>query len=142
MAGRPDIVVSPAPRPESAAKVERSRLAWRPVWSRPAVMRAFRAVLVIPAVFALTYEGFGNLQIALFAAFGGFASLIVASFGGSRRDKLVAHLGLAAAGGIALVLGPAGRGGERPGRLGNGPGPVRIFFSAAAWALHGPRGPP
>jgi len=46
-------------------------------------------VLVIPAVFALTYEGFGNLQIALFAAFGGFASLIVASFGGSRRDKLV-----------------------------------------------------
>ena len=107
MAGRPDIVVSPAPRPESAANVKRSRLAWRPMWSRPAVMRALRAVLVIPAVFALTYEGFGNLQIALFAAFGGFASLIVASFGGSRRDKLVAHLGLAVTGSIALIIGTA-----------------------------------
>src|SRR5437667_12633488 len=104
MAGRPDIVVSPAPRPESAAKVERSRLAWRPVWSRPSVKRAFRAVLVIPAVFALTYEGFGNLQIALFAAFGGFASLIVASFGGSRRDKLVAHLVLAVTWRSSLII--------------------------------------
>jgi uncharacterized membrane protein YccC len=70
-------------------------------------MRALRAVLVIPAVFALTYEGFGNLQIALFAAFGGFASLIIASFGGSRRDKLVAHLGLAVTGSIALIIGTA-----------------------------------
>jgi hypothetical protein len=70
-------------------------------------MRALPAVLVIPAVFALTYEGFGNLQIALFAAFGGFASLIIASFGGSRRDKLVAHLGLAVTGSIALIIGTA-----------------------------------
>jgi len=70
-------------------------------------MRALRAVLVIPSVFALTYEGFGNLQMALFAAFGGFASLIVASFGGSRRDKIVAHLGLAVTGSIALIIGTA-----------------------------------
>ena len=28
-----------------------------------------RAVLVIPPLFALTFEGFGNLQMALFAAF-------------------------------------------------------------------------
>jgi hypothetical protein len=69
-------------------------------------MRALRAVLVIPSVFALTYEGLGNLQLALFAAGGGFASLIVASFGGSRRDKLVAHLGLAVTGSIALIIGP------------------------------------
>src|SRR6202012_2002541 len=74
---------------------------------RPALMRALRAMLVIPAGFALTYEGFGNVQIALFAAFGGFASLIVASFGGSRRDKLGAHLGLAATGSIALIIGAA-----------------------------------
>src|SRR3954465_7448118 len=87
--------------------VMRSMLAWRPVWSRPAVMRAWRAVLVIPGVFALTYEGFGNQQMALFAAFGGLASLIVASFGGSRRDKLVAHLGLAVTGSIALIIGTA-----------------------------------
>jgi hypothetical protein len=31
-----------------------------------------RAVLVVPSLFALTFEGFGNLQMALFAAFGGF----------------------------------------------------------------------
>jgi uncharacterized membrane protein YccC len=107
MADRPDNVVSLSPRPEPAAEVKRSRLAWRPVWSRPAVMRALRAVLVIPSVFALTYEGFGNLQMALFAAFGGFASLIVASFGGSRRDKIVAHLGLTVTGSIALIIGTA-----------------------------------
>ena len=64
MADRLDSVVSPAPLQELAAKVKRPRLAWQPVRSRPAVMRAWRAVLVIPAVFALTYEGFGNLQIA------------------------------------------------------------------------------
>src|SRR6202012_355101 len=79
---------------------------------RPALMRALRAILVTPAVFALTYEGFGNVQIALFAAFGGFASLIVASFGGSRRDKVTAHLGLAVTGGIALIIGTAVSGTE------------------------------
>ena len=91
MADRPGNVVSPALLPESAAKVNAKvrwpGRAWRPVRSRPAVMRTVRAVLVIPSVFALTYVGFGNLQMALFAAFGGFANLVVASFGGSRRDK-------------------------------------------------------
>src|SRR5579859_812455 len=42
----------------------RSMLAWRPVWPRPAVMRAMR---VIPSVYALTYEGLGNQQMALWA---------------------------------------------------------------------------
>ena len=85
----------------------RPRPAWWPAWSQAAALRTLRAVLVIPSLFALTYEGFGNLQIALFAAFGGFASLIVASFGGSRRDKLMAHLGLAVTGSIALIIGTA-----------------------------------
>src|ERR1700756_2504389 len=73
----------------------RTRPTWWPAWSVPAAMRTARAVVVIPSLFALTYEGFGNLQMALFAAFGGFAHLVVASFGGSRRDKAIAHLGLA-----------------------------------------------
>jgi hypothetical protein len=132
MASRPDSVVSPTPLQELAAKVKRSRLAWRPVWSRPAVMRALRAVLVIPAVFALTYEGFGNLQIALFAAFGGFASLIVASFGGSRRDKLVAHLGLAVTGSIALIIGTAVSGIEWLAVLVTIPVAFGIFFAGVA----------
>jgi uncharacterized membrane protein YccC len=133
MAGRPDNVVTPAPLPESAQKVTRSRLAWRPAWSRPAVMRALRAVLVIPAVFALTYEGFGNLQMALFAAFGGFAHLIVASFGGSRRDKIVAHLGLAVTGSVALVIGTAVSGIEWLAVLVTIPVAFGIFFAGVAW---------
>jgi uncharacterized membrane protein YccC len=85
----------------------RERPSWWPVWSRPAALRTLRAVLVIPSLFALTYEGLGNLQMALFAAFGGFASLIIASFGGTWRDKLTAHLGLAVIGSIVLMIGTA-----------------------------------
>jgi uncharacterized membrane protein YccC len=91
----------------SARQTERARPAWLPVWSVPAAMRALRAVLVIPALFALTYEGIGNLQMALYTAFGGFATLVVASFGGSKRDKIVAHLGLAVTGSIGLIIGTA-----------------------------------
>jgi uncharacterized membrane protein YccC len=49
----------------------------------------------------------GDLQMATFAAFGGFATLVMAAFGGTRRDKLVAHLGLAVAGSVLLTLGTA-----------------------------------
>jgi uncharacterized membrane protein YccC len=86
---------------------QRTRPAWWPAWSVPAAMRTARAVIVIPSLFALCYEGFGNLQMALFAAFGGFANLVVVSFGGSRRDKAVAHLGLALTGSIGLIIGTA-----------------------------------
>src|SRR2546423_10550939 len=86
---------------------ERTRPAWWPAWSVPARLRTLRAVLVVPALFALTFEGFGNLQMALFAAFGGFASLIMSSYGGTARDKLVAHLGLAVTGSIGLIIGTA-----------------------------------
>jgi uncharacterized membrane protein YccC len=81
--------------------------AWWPAWSKAAGLRAVRAVLVIPPLFALTFEGFGNLQMALFAAFGGFATLVLASFGGTRRDKVIAHFGLAVIGSLGLVIGTA-----------------------------------
>jgi uncharacterized membrane protein YccC len=68
-------------------------------------MRALRAVLVVPALFALTFKGIGDLQMALFAVFGGFATLVMASFTGSVKDKLLAHLGLAVAGSVALTIG-------------------------------------
>src|SRR5579875_4032097 len=89
--GAPD-AAGPAPAPRRPA---------------PAAMRALRAVLVVPGLFALTFEGIGNLQMALFAAFGGFASLVMASFGGSRGDKAVAHLGLALTGSAGLIIGTA-----------------------------------
>jgi uncharacterized membrane protein YccC len=132
MADRPAGLISPAPPRESAGKARASRPARRPVWSRPAMLRALRAVLVIPSLFALTYEGFGNLQVALFAAFGGFASLIVASFGGSRRDKLVAHLGLAVTGSVALIIGTAVSGIEWLAVLVTIPVAFGIFFAGVA----------
>ena len=85
----------------------RGRVPWRPVWSRAAAVRAVRATIVMPGLFALTLEGFGNLQMALFASFGSFATLVFVSFAGTARDKLVAHLGLAIAGGALLVIGTA-----------------------------------
>jgi uncharacterized membrane protein YccC len=94
----------PAGQPGGAAG---ARPWWRPAWSVPAGMRAVRALIVIPSLFALTYEGFGNLQMALFAAFGGFANLVVVSFGGTRRDKAIAHLGLALTGSAGLIIGTA-----------------------------------
>src|SRR3979490_767321 len=69
-----------------------TRPAWLPGWSLDAGLRAVRAMLVVPGLVALTYKVIGDLQMATFAAFGGFATLVMASFGGTRRDKLVAHL--------------------------------------------------
>ncbi|HEY3753598.1 MAG TPA: FUSC family protein [Pseudonocardiaceae bacterium] len=84
-----------------------TRPAWFPVWSKAAAMRAVRATVVIPLMFALAYEVIGDLQVATFAAFGSFATLVLAAFGGRRRDKLIAHLGLGVAGSILLVIGTA-----------------------------------
>ncbi len=95
-------------------------------------MRTARAVIVIPSLFALTYEGFGNLQMALFAAFGGFANLVVVSFGGSRRDKAVAHFLLALTGSIGLIIGTAVSGIEWLAVLVTIPVTFGIFFAGVA----------
>jgi uncharacterized membrane protein YccC len=68
-------------------------------------MRAVRATIVIPSLFAITSKVIGDPQMALFATFGGFATLVVTSFSGTRRDKLEDHLGLALAGSVALIIG-------------------------------------
>jgi len=78
-----------------------------PTWSVPSAMRAARATIVIPSLFAFTDKVIGNVQMATFAAFGGFATLVLANFGGTRRDKLIAHLGLAVAGSVLLTIGTA-----------------------------------
>jgi len=77
------------------------------VWSTAAFLRAVRATVVVAGLFALTDRVIGNLQIATFAAFGGFATLVLASFAGTRRDKLMAHLALALAGSALLAIGTA-----------------------------------
>jgi uncharacterized membrane protein YccC len=70
-------------------------------------MRAIRATVVVPGVFAFAEKVIGNRQVATFAAFGGFATLVLASFGGTRRDKLIAHTALAIAGSVLLTIGTA-----------------------------------
>jgi uncharacterized membrane protein YccC len=75
-----------------------------PRWSVPAAFRAVRAVIVICGLFAFTNQVIGNAQIATFAAFGGFATLVLASFAGTWRDKLLAHLALALAGSALLSI--------------------------------------
>jgi hypothetical protein len=78
---------------------------WKPVWSVPAALRAVRATVVVPSLFALTDKVIGDPQMALFATFGGFATLVIAGFGGTRKDKLIAHTGLAITGSLALIIG-------------------------------------
>jgi uncharacterized membrane protein YccC len=64
-----------------------------------------RATVVVPSLFALTDKVVGDPQMALFATFGGFATLVIAGFGGTRKDKLIAHTGLAVTGSLALIIG-------------------------------------
>ncbi|HEY4450876.1 MAG TPA: FUSC family protein [Solirubrobacteraceae bacterium] len=80
---------------------------WLPVRSTPAALRAVRATLVMAGMFAITDKLIGNLQMATFAAFGSFATLVLSAFGGTRRDKLVAHALLALAGSALLSIGTA-----------------------------------
>ncbi|HTT00148.1 MAG TPA: hypothetical protein VMI33_26400, partial [Streptosporangiaceae bacterium] len=106
--------------------------AWRPTWSVPAAMRALRATIVVPSLFALTFEVIGDPQLALFAVFGGFATLVLASFGGTRRDKAIAHLGLALAGSILLVIGTAVSGTAWLAALVTIPVAFVVFFAGVA----------
>jgi uncharacterized membrane protein YccC len=59
----------------------------------------------MPTLFVISYKVIGNVQMATFAAFGSFATLVLAGFGGGRREKLIAHTGLAVAGGLLLTIG-------------------------------------
>ena len=67
-------------------------------------MRAIRAMVCVCGLFALSDKVIGNPQIATFAAFGSFATLVLASFAGTWRDKLLAHLALALAGSVLLTI--------------------------------------
>src|SRR6266567_5280246 len=102
------------------------------LWSMPAALRAVRAALVVPGLFALTAKAIGNMDMATFAAFGGFATLVMASFGGSRRDKLLAHLGLAVIGSLGLIIGTAVNGIAWLAVLVTIPVTFGIFFAGVA----------
>ncbi len=105
---------------------------WRVTWSTPAGLRALRACLVVPSLFALTFKVIGNEQMTVFAVFGGFGALVMSSFDGTRRDKAIAHLGLALAGSLALIIGTLVSGSTWLAGLVTIPVAFGIFFAGVA----------
>jgi uncharacterized membrane protein YccC len=128
----PTVIRSSAPPAATPPALPRHKPEWVPQWSVPSAMRALRALLVMPALFALSYKGFDNLQIALFAGFGTFAHLVMASFGGTRRDKAIAHLGLGVIGSFALTVGTAVNGNTALAAIVTIPVAFGIFFAGVA----------
>ncbi len=118
--------------PRGAGGAAGGRPAWLPVWSVPAAMRAVRATLVMPGLFALTGKVIGDPQMTLFAVFGSFATLVLVSFGGTRRDKAIAHLGLAVTGSAALIIGTLVSGTAWLAALVTIPVTFAIFFAGVA----------
>src|SRR5580693_4861876 len=69
-----------------------------------ALRRAARTAIVMPALFALGDKVIGNPQLATFAAFGSFAMLLLADFGGPMTERLQAQAALAVTGGVFVCL--------------------------------------
>jgi uncharacterized membrane protein YccC len=67
--------------------------------------RATRAAIVMPATFALGTQAIGNPTTATFAAFGSFALLLLADFGGTMGERLAAQASLVGAGCVLICLG-------------------------------------
>lgn len=132
MAGSEVSTAQPGRFPARLHPVLASLSTLRPTWSVPAAMRAARATVVVPSLFALTFEVIGDLQMALFAVFGAFATLVLASFGGTRRDKLIAHCGLAVVGSVVLTIGTAVSGTAWLAAIVTIPVAFGIFFAAVA----------
>jgi uncharacterized membrane protein YccC len=95
-------------------------------------MRAARATIVIPLVFALTFKVIGNPQMTLFAVFGSFAQLVTVTFGGTRRDKALAHLGLALAGTLLVIIGTLASGSAWLAAIVTIPVAFAVYFAGSA----------
>jgi hypothetical protein len=67
--------------------------------------RATRTAIVMPATFALGTQAIGNPTTATFAAFGSFALLLLADFGGTMGERLAAQASLVGAGCVLICLG-------------------------------------
>jgi uncharacterized membrane protein YccC len=70
-----------------------------------ALHRAIRAAVVIPALFAFTFEVIGNPQLATFAAFGGFSLLLFVDFPGNWTGRLTSYVMLSLSGAALIALG-------------------------------------
>src|SRR5438132_113126 len=70
-----------------------------------ALKSAARAAIVMPAVFAFADKVIAQPQTSIFAAFGSFALLVLAEFGGPPLRRLLAYLGLGCVGAVFITLG-------------------------------------
>jgi hypothetical protein len=70
-----------------------------------ALRRAGRTAIVMPAVFAISVEVLDNATVALFAAFGAIALLMLVEFGGRMRNRLEAQAALSVAGAVLICIG-------------------------------------
>jgi uncharacterized membrane protein YccC len=69
-----------------------------------ATRRAARTAIVMPILLAFGSQVIGSPGVATFAAFGSFAMLLFADFGGTLAERLVAQLGLVATGSVLITL--------------------------------------
>jgi uncharacterized membrane protein YccC len=70
-----------------------------------ALRRSGRVAIVMPAMFAIADKVLDNPQASVFAAFGCFAMLLFADFGGPMATRVAAHLSLVAGGVVLVCLG-------------------------------------
>src|ERR1700677_267267 len=70
-----------------------------------ALRRAGRTAIVMPGVFAISVEILKNATVALFAAFGAIALLMLVEFGGKMRNRLEAQVALSIAGAALICIG-------------------------------------
>ena len=70
-----------------------------------ALRRAARTAVVMPVLFAVGTQLLDDPEFATFAAFGSFALLLLVDFRGPIRDRVQAHLALAAVGAVFVCLG-------------------------------------
>src|SRR2546429_2119161 len=93
------------------AAARRTFSAARPPLPRPrdpghaALRRPARVTLVMPAAFAISALVVRDGQFSTFLAFGCFALLVLADFGGVRRPRAAAYLATTAVGTVLVVAG-------------------------------------
>jgi uncharacterized membrane protein YccC len=87
----------------AAARAARLRLPADP--GRVGLRRAARVALVMPAAFAFAKLVIGDAQVMTFVAFGCFALLVMAHFGGPRRPRAAAYVTTTLVGATLVTLG-------------------------------------
>jgi len=70
-----------------------------------ALRRAARTAIAMPAAFAIGTEIVGDPVVAVFAAFGSFAMLLLVDFSGTMRRRVQAQVALAVVGAMLVVVG-------------------------------------